>query len=110
MFKKIILSIIFVAIATVAFALTSPSSTTALNSSTYVAINLTSGDGCYNVKYYAEDGGEFVSFYIANDDEGTNAQLIIVPISEIVCVRGGIAFYAKSLTGTPNLVIKAGIK
>jgi len=111
MFKKIILVFLFViTLTTAVYALTSPTSTTALNASTYVAINVTSGDGCYNVIYYANDGTNFVPFMLANDADGTNAHLIIGSMTEKICVRGGVAFFAKSLSATPNLVIKPGTK
>lgn len=84
-------------------------SVTALNATTYTAIEL-DYDGTYVCAYYAEVDGEFVPCYIADDADGTNEHTMIMPVSELVTVKNGVVFYAKSLVGTPNFVIKSGPK
>lgn len=80
-----------------------------LNSSTYTAIdgiNIT-GAGNISVAYFTEDGS---SFMVANVEAGTNAYTVPegASISEVVNISSGTAFYAKSVVGSPVLVVKLG--
>lgn len=80
-----------------------------LNSSTYTAIDgiSTPENGTCELMYYTEDGSEFM---VANDSDGTNAYTIPGGngITENITVVDGVAFYAKSSSGSPNLVVKTG--
>jgi len=81
---------------------------TALNNSTYVAISTDSTNDAYGFAVYTDDAS---AFYIAVDVGGTGAALVPenaslswahhVEASENV-------LWAKSVTGTPNLVLLPG--
>ena len=80
-----------------------------LNSSTYTAIDGIDIEGAGNIKvaYFTEDGA---SFLVANDSDGTDAYTVPenLGLAEIANVTSGTAFYAKSVSGTPVLVVKLG--
>lgn len=75
---------------------------TALNTSTYVAINMPRQKG--NVAVYTEDE---TAFYVARDASGTGEAK--VPTGKLSVERlapnSGVAMYAKAAEGTPNLVL-----
>lgn len=85
-----------------------PAITTELNASTFVAITLGSQEA-YGFGVYALDTttGGLVSFYYANNAAGTGA--VLAPPIGIVWGHYEPALntvlYAKSLTGTPSLVL-----
>lgn len=104
--KKLLLIGVFVLIASVVFAdgIKAPI-VTALNSSTYTAI--LSPGGCGGIGVYTEDG---TSFYIATDSSGTGEAIVPADTSISfgnVCPEEvtNIVLYAKSASGTPNLVL-----
>lgn len=75
---------------------------TALNTSTYSAINMPAQIG--NVAIYTEDE---TGFYVATDSGGTGEALIPTGKLSIERLRpkDGVAMYAKAVSGTPNLVL-----
>ncbi len=79
---------------------------TALNTSTYVAISMPGGgNGRWSVAYYTEDGS---GFYVATDSSGTDEALVPEDASinqSITTKSDEVLFYAKAVTGTPNLVL-----
>ena len=90
---------------------------TALNTSTYTAINIPNnfklGRPCIPISAYTDDGS---SWLIAVDGSGTGASTILAltPYNNS-CVQGNITddsadgtetiFYAKATAGTPNLIL-----
>lgn len=81
---------------------------TALNASTYTAVTIPADSGCGNVTWYTSDGSQV---YIAKDSSGTNVRPSAVDSNgeswSSVCPSYGtkIIFYAKSFSGTPNIIV-----
>jgi hypothetical protein len=80
-------------------------------STSYAAVDASSSlvaSTVYRVSIFAQDGSDYVSFYIADDALGTNERLYHGPVDGITIKvdEDGTAFYAKSLSGTPELIIE----
>ncbi len=77
--------------------------TTALNTSTYVAITLGATQRCSSFGCWTEDG---TAFYISDTAAGT-VNVKTLPDQAInvdtKTGKGEVLFYAKASTGTPNL-------
>lgn len=84
---------------------------TELNSSTYTAITLGEGQFAYGFSIYAIDtAGDLSAFYIAVDSAGTGEALVPdigLSWSGYQSI-GRTVLYAKSLSGTPDLVLLPG--
>jgi len=85
--------------------------TTALNSSTFTAINIPKVHGFISVSYFMED--DTLTFYESATSAGPGA---LIPAGKVinialmkVDIRTGTVLYAKSASGTPNLIIKWGL-
>ena len=81
---------------------------TALNDTTYVAITLTADTPAWGFMVHTDDAS---AFYLALDDSGTGVQLIpekYAPVWNHYEAVGTTVVYAKSVTGTPNLVLNPG--
>ena len=110
--KQLLATLIFSAIFVVsAFAVINAPVVTALNTSTYTAVTIPRTNGsCRAVTVYTEDSS---SFYIASDSTGTGEALVPANTSlsyNCVTDTAGVVLYAKSSSGTPNLVAIVGEK
>jgi len=85
--------------------------TTALNASTYVAINSGTQD-CYGFILMISTGFASTGFYIATSVSGANATLIPaevpwLPFTDFAPFNSTL-LYAKAVSGTPNLILIPG--
>lgn len=103
---SVLFLILFIITAVKAFAIIPLPVVTALNSSTYTAITISASNGpCRSVALFTEDGS---SFLIATDSAGTGESIVPADVSiSYRCVNdtSGVILYAKSVSGTPNLVV-----
>ena len=112
MFKKIILLSVCVlsVLAVSVYATIRTPVVTALNSTTYTAIVIPENGGkCRPITAWTETG---VGFYIAVDSSGTGEALIPAPgtySNSCVTYKDGLLFYAKAISGTPNLAVNFGV-
>ncbi len=87
---------------------------TSLNASTFTKIELPSVVYPTNIGWYTEAAGVSVGYIIATDSAGTDAANVIadLPIEMKITPSktDGTIFYAKSLSGTPNLVVFTGLR
>lgn len=107
--KKIWL-VLFLLVVSSAYAVIRTPVVTALNATTYTAIVIPETNGrCRPISAWTETG---VAFYIAVDSSGTGAALIPSPgtySNSCVTDTNGVVFYAKAVSGTPNLVLNFGV-
>lgn len=103
--------ILLVALSAYAYAVIRTPVVTALNATTYTSIAIpVSGGKCRPISAWTETG---VAFYIAVDSSGTGEALIPAPgMYSNSCVttdNQGVIFYAKAISGTPNLAVSFGV-
>ena len=112
--KTILFAVIITLCAVMASAIMNPIQVTALNASTYTAINVPSdyrnNGGCVPVLAYLEGGA---SFLLATDSAGTDEATWPANTglsNDCIKARGsaGTVFYAKSASATPNLILVIG--
>ena len=78
---------------------------TALNTSTYTAIQMPAGQSCITFAFWVEDG---TSYYLSSDSAGTANVLVPASTSLSMTMPQGdnsILFYAKASAGTPNMAV-----
>jgi len=83
----------------------------ALNSSTYTAITLGDDDAFGFAVYAVDESGDMAPFYYATDETGTDE--VIAPTIGLAWPhyekQGGTVLYAKSISGTPDLVLNPAV-
>ena len=78
---------------------------TELNATTHTAITLPTNQGCGSFAVWTEDGSAFyISSVAAGTDEGLTLANMAVSINA-KHYKGETVMYAKSSSGTPNLVL-----
>lgn len=108
--KKILFTLLILAIAGICYAMIPPTSTTALNDSSYTAITVPiTNKPLINFAAVTDDS---TAWYIADNSSGTNAALVTAPGSisyeNVTPEPDGTIFYAKAAAGTPNLGVVVG--